>query len=202
MFYLIIFLLPFFFLVENFQGYLMLIIQSHYTNLQPQPCGESSCIHGTKALLFYLSICLLGLGGGGIRGAVPALGADQFNQNDPKQKKYIASFFNWFLLSITVGATVGVTVVVWVSSNVGWDRGFIIYLVCSFVGLLFASLGKPLYRVRVSGENSLLSVLEVHLSLSLSPSIFLNLYLLFINNQSGNQLFYIKIAGFGGGIDK
>ncbi|KAF8387583.1 hypothetical protein HHK36_026237 [Tetracentron sinense] len=142
-------------------GYVLLIVQAHYQKLQPEPCGESRCVTGTKALLFYGSICLLGLGAGGIRGTVPALGADQFNHKDPKERKYIASFFNWFLLSITVGATIGVTIVVWVSSNVGWDRGFIISMVCAFVGLIFVALGKPYYRVRVPGESPLLRVLQV-----------------------------------------
>ncbi|CAK9170148.1 unnamed protein product [Ilex paraguariensis] len=150
-----------FFDIIQLLGYMLLIIQSHYGKLQPEPCGKSSCVHGTKALLFYASIFLLALGGGGIRGAVPSLGADQFDQNDPEEGKHITSFFNWFLLSITIGASIGVTVVVWVSANVGWDKGFIISMVCSFAGLISVLLGKPLYRVRVPGESALLSVLQV-----------------------------------------
>jgi peptide/histidine transporter 3/4 len=102
---------------------MLLIIQSHYHKLQPETCGKSSCIHGTKALLFYASIGLVGLGGGGIRGSVPALGADQFDYKNPEERKYIATFFNWFLLSITIGHSIGVTFVVYVSSNVGWELG-------------------------------------------------------------------------------
>lgn len=143
------------------QGYLLLIIQSHYSKLQPQPCGKTSCVDGTKALLFYVSICLLGLGGGGIRGSVPALGADQFDYKDPKERFFIATFFNWFLLSITIGATIGVTFVVYVSTTVGWDIGFIISMSCSFVALIFAALGKSFYRVRVAGDSPLLRIVEV-----------------------------------------
>ncbi|XP_031285841.1 protein NRT1/ PTR FAMILY 4.5-like isoform X2 [Pistacia vera] len=147
--------------VVQLLGYLLLIIQSHYSKLQPQPCGKTSCVDGTKALLFYVSICLLGLGGGGIRGSVPALGADQFDYKDPKERLLIATFFNWFLLSITIGATIGVTFVVYVSTTVGWDIGFIISMSCSFVGLIFAALGKSFYRVRVPGDSPLLRILEV-----------------------------------------
>ncbi|KAL1807509.1 hypothetical protein ACET3Z_024499 [Daucus carota] len=139
-------------------GYLLLIIQSHYPELQPEACGKYSCVDGTKALLFYASICFAALGGGGLRGSAPALGADQF---DPKQTKEIASFFNWFLFSITVGASIGVTVVVWVSTNKGWDNGFIISMVCSFIGFCSVAVGKPYYRARVPGESVLLRVLEV-----------------------------------------
>lgn len=139
----------------------MLVIQSHVTKLQPEPCGKTRCVHGTKALLFYASICLLGLGGGGIRGSVPALGADQFNYKDPNERKYIASFFNWFLLSITIGASIGVTFVVYVSTKVQWDIGFIISMCCSFVGLIVIALGRPFYRVRMPGDSPLLRVLQV-----------------------------------------
>ncbi|KAM7487953.1 hypothetical protein LguiB_025437 [Lonicera macranthoides] len=142
-------------------GYLLLIVQSHNTKLQPEPCNESTCVHGTKALLFYASICLVALGGGGVRGSVPALGADQFDHNNSKESVHIATFFNWFLLSITIGATIGVTIVVWVSSNVGWDKGFIISIVCCFGGLCFISMGKPFYRVRIPGDSPLLSVFQV-----------------------------------------
>ncbi|KAJ7980494.1 Protein NRT1/ PTR FAMILY 4.5-like [Quillaja saponaria] len=142
-------------------GYMLLIIQSHYSKLQPEPCGKTSCLHGSKAVLFYASIGLLALGGGGIRGSVPALGADQFDNKKPSERKLIASFFNWFLLSITIGATLGVTFVVYVSSEVAWDIGFSISISCAFVGLIFIALGKPFYRVRVPGQSPLLSVLEV-----------------------------------------
>ncbi|XP_004298249.1 PREDICTED: probable peptide/nitrate transporter At1g59740-like [Fragaria vesca subsp. vesca] len=147
--------------VTELLGYMLLIIQSHYKKLQPLPCEESICVHGTKALLFYASISLIGLGGGGIRGAIPALGADQFNYKKPEERKHIASFFNWLLLSITVGAVVGVTFVVYVSTRVGWDIGFIISLSCAAAGLFIVALGKPYYRVRVAGESPLLRVLQV-----------------------------------------
>ncbi|WOH07440.1 hypothetical protein DCAR_0726870 [Daucus carota subsp. sativus] len=136
-------------------GYLLLIMQAHYPKLQPEACGKYSCVNGTKALLFYASICFAGLGGGGMRGSAPALGADQF---DPKESKHIASFFNWFVFSVTVGAALGVTFVVWVSTNKGWDKGFIICMVCSFIGFCLLALGKPYYRARVPGESVLLRI--------------------------------------------
>lgn len=143
------------------QGYMLLIVQSHYKKLQPLPCLESTCVHGTKALLFYASISLIALGGGGIRGAIPALGADQFNYKKAEERKHIASFFNWLLLSITVGAVFGVIFVVYVSTMVGWDIGFIISLSCASLGLIIVAFGKPYFRVRVAGESPLLRVLQV-----------------------------------------
>ncbi|XP_020228427.1 protein NRT1/ PTR FAMILY 4.5-like [Cajanus cajan] len=142
-------------------GYSLLVVQSHDIKLQPDPCLESRCVHGTKALLFYTSIYLLALGGGGIRGCVPALGADQFDENKPKERVQLASFFNWFLFSITVGACFGVTFVVYVSTEFRWYKGFLISLSCSAAGLVFILSGKRFYRTRVPGESPLLRVLQV-----------------------------------------
>ncbi|KAL5149256.1 Protein NRT1/ PTR FAMILY 4.5 [Glycine soja] len=142
-------------------GYSLLVIQSHDKTLQPDPCLKSTCVHGTKALLLYASIYLLALGGGGIRGCVPALGADQFDENKPKEGVQLASFFNWFLFSITIGASLGVTFVVYVSTESQWYKGFIISMSCSATGLIFIALGKRFYRARVPGESPLLSVLQV-----------------------------------------
>lgn len=139
-----------------------MILQAHYTKLQPEPCiNESICIKGSKAFMMYISLCFLAIGAGGIRGSAPALGADQFDQKNPRERQYLARFFNWFLLSITIGASIGVTVVVWVSTNKGWDKGAIIAIVCSFVGLIVIAAGKPFYRVRIPGDSPLSRVLQV-----------------------------------------
>ena len=147
--------------IFELQGYSLLVIQSHDKTLQPDPCLKSTCVHGTKALLLYASIYLLALGGGGIRGCVPALGADQFDEKKPKEHAQLASFFNWFLFSITIGASLGVTFVVYVSTESQWYKGFIISMSCSAVGLIFIASGKRFYHARVPGESPLLRVLQV-----------------------------------------
>lgn len=44
--------------------------------------------------MFYTSLCLLALGAGGVKGSLAALGADQFDEKDPKGTKALASYFN------------------------------------------------------------------------------------------------------------
>jgi len=170
------------------QGYSLLVIQSHDQKLQPDPCLSSRCVHGTKALLFYASIYLLALGGGGIRGCVPALGADQFDEKKPKERVQLASFFNWFLFSITVGASIGVIFVVYVSTEYHWYMGFIMSLTCSAAGLLCIVSGKRFYRTRVPGESPLLRVLQVS-----SFPLLVSLLFMFILVS-----FEIVLAGAGG----
>ncbi|XP_016498289.1 protein NRT1/ PTR FAMILY 4.5 isoform X1 [Nicotiana tabacum] len=139
----------------------LMTIQGRYSSLQPQVCGKSNCLEGGIALLFYGSLCLLALGTGGVRGALPALGADQFDQNDPNEAKALGRYFNWLLLSSVSGSAIGVTVIVWVSTNKGWWIGFLISLGATFLGFLIFLFGKPFYRLQVPAESPLTRILQV-----------------------------------------
>ncbi|GKA35646.1 NRT1/ PTR family 8.2-like protein [Tanacetum coccineum] len=62
----------------------------------------------------------MALGTGGIKPCVSSYGADQFDDADEVEKKHKSSFFNWFYLSINVGALIASTLLVWIQDNVGW----------------------------------------------------------------------------------
>lgn len=140
---------------------MLMTTQARYENLHPEACGKPSCVRGGIAVMFYASISLLAMGSGGVRGALPALGADQFNQKDPKESKALATYFNFLLLSTSVGSTIGVTVIVWVATNRHWWPGFLISLIATIVGLIFLCLGKLFYRLQIPGESPLLRVIQV-----------------------------------------
>lgn len=139
----------------------MVTIQAHSKNLQPEYCGKSSCLSGGKAAYFYASLSLLALGVGGMRGAMPALGADQFNAKDPVEAKALATFFNWLTLSSTAGAAIGVTAIVWVSMNKGWFWGFLISNVAAFIGYVVLAMGKPFYRIQPRGQSPFIRIAQV-----------------------------------------
>ncbi|XP_028779405.1 protein NRT1/ PTR FAMILY 4.5-like [Neltuma alba] len=139
----------------------LVTIQAASNNLHPDACGKSSCVKGGIAAMFYTSLCLLALGTGGVRGCMTAFGADQFDEKDPVEAKALASFFNFLLLSSTVGAIVGVTGVVWVSTQRAWHWGFFIITVASFVGFVTLALGKPFYRIKTPGDSPILSIVQV-----------------------------------------
>lgn len=114
--------------------------------------------------MLYTSLCLLALGTGGVKGALPALGADQFDQKVPKEAKALASYFNFLLFSTNVGAAVGVTVVVWVSANKGWWWGFLICTVVTCIGYTVLAVGRPFYRIQAPGESPVIRIAQVSLS--------------------------------------
>ncbi|XP_062003114.1 protein NRT1/ PTR FAMILY 4.5-like [Rosa rugosa] len=142
-------------------GLSLVTIQAYAKPLQPKFCGvgKSSCMEGGIGFYFYASLYLWALGSGGVKGALPALGGDQFGYKDEAKK--LATFFNLFMLSSTLGATIGVTVVVWVSMNKGWYWGFFISTMGSLVGFIVLALGKPFYRLQVPRDSPLIRIFQV-----------------------------------------
>ncbi|XP_022897433.1 protein NRT1/ PTR FAMILY 4.6-like [Olea europaea var. sylvestris] len=136
---------------------MMMTIQAHNDELQPASCGELNCMTRGSAIMFSAFLWLLALGSGGFRGSLPALGADQFDQKDPKEAKGFASYFNWLLLSIA-------TVIVYISTIEGsqkWWKGFLITLVCAYVGFIIFANEEPFYRLQVPGKNPLVRIAPV-----------------------------------------
>lgn len=140
----------------------MLTVQGGSDKLHPEACGKSSCVKGGTAVMFYTSLCLLALGIGGVRGSMTPFGADQFNEKDPNEVKALASFFNWLLLSSTIGAITGVTGVVWVSTQRAWHWGFFIITIASSIGFVTFALGKPFYRIKNPGDSPTLRIAQVY----------------------------------------
>lgn len=151
----------------------MLTVQAASQHLHPEACGKSSCVKGGIAVMFYTSLCLLALGMGGVRGSMTAFGADQFDEKDPTEAKALASFFNWLLLSSTVGAITGVTGVVWVSTQKAWHWGFFIITIASSVGFVTLALGKQFYRIKTPGDSPTLRIAQVCISLYLAFPSFM-----------------------------
>lgn len=147
-------------------------IQARYKSLQADECGKSTCIRGNSAAMLYITLSLYALGNGGVRASLPTLGADQFDKKNPKEAKALARYFNWLLLVVTWGGVLGVTVIVWISTNKGWWKGFLISLIGSSVGFLVLVVGKPFYRIQEPGESPILRIIQVR---------FLQIYIFFFS---------------------
>ncbi|KAF5178385.1 NRT1/ PTR FAMILY 4.4 [Thalictrum thalictroides] len=148
-------------------GYALLTVQAHYTHLRPFPCKNvppgnqcEAANNGQLALLFS-GLYLVALGTGGVKGGLPSLGADQFDDKDPKEKAQLSSYFNWFLFSLTIGAVFGVIFLVWISTNQGWDLAFGICAVAVFFGFSFLCMGKSFYRNNNPSGSPITRILQV-----------------------------------------
>eukprot|EP01018_Ginkgo_biloba_P032861 Gb_00898 [translate_table: standard] len=109
-----------------------------------------------KTNLIFASIELTGL-----KAALPSLGADQFDEKDPRERRFMSSFFNWFALSINVGACIGVSYLIWIENNRGWDIGFGICVGAVFVAIMSLVLGLHRYRNQIPQRSALTRIAQV-----------------------------------------
>ncbi|KAG9440739.1 hypothetical protein H6P81_020904 [Aristolochia fimbriata] len=150
-------------------GYVLLTIQAHFDFLRPTPCtplaelngGQCEAADKGQLAIFFSGLYLVALGTSGVKAGLPSLGADQFDKDDPKEASHLSSFFNWFLFSLSLGAIIGVTFVVWISDNRGWDWGFGVCTVALFFAIVFVYMGKSFYRNNVPGGSPVLRILQV-----------------------------------------
>lgn len=106
----------------------------------------------------------LALGASGVKASLPTHGADQFDEKDPKEAKQMSSYFNWLLLALCTGASVSLTLIVWIEVYKGWDKGFGLSAIAIFVGIVVFSGGFPRYRIHVTnGSSALTELVQVYI---------------------------------------
>ncbi|WOG90677.1 hypothetical protein DCAR_0309921 [Daucus carota subsp. sativus] len=150
-------------------GYAVLAVQAFFPQFRPSPCKDVSPLlinqceaaDSSQAAILYTGLYLVAVGTGGLKAALPSLGADQFDETDPEEAKTLSSFFNWFLFSVVTGAIFGVTFLVWISENEGWDWGFGVSTLAVVIAVLFLCMGKSLYRNNVPKGSPLSRIMQV-----------------------------------------
>ncbi|KAL5061395.1 hypothetical protein RYX36_032999, partial [Vicia faba] len=128
-------------------GYGILTVQACYQQLRPIPCKDIAPIHmnqckpaaGSQAAIIYTGLYLVALGTSGIK----------------------AAFFNWFLFSLTTGAMVDVTIIVWISTNQGWYWIFTVCTIAVLFSILSICMGKSLYRNNTPKGSPLIRIMQV-----------------------------------------
>ncbi|KAK6120291.1 hypothetical protein DH2020_045982 [Rehmannia glutinosa] len=142
-------------------GMSLLTLSAALPGLKPD-CDDSGC-HPTSSqtTIFFVALYLIALGTGGIKPCVSSFGADQFDDNDEKEKKKKSSFFNWFYLSINIGAMIASSVLVWIQMNVGWGWGFGVPAVSMAIAVVFFFIGSRLYRLQLPGGSPLTRIAQV-----------------------------------------
>ncbi|KAL7127433.1 hypothetical protein ABFS83_14G253100 [Erythranthe nasuta] len=148
-------------------GYALLAVQAHLRQLRPFPCkdvvGPAGCEPAStnQEAMLFTSLYLVALGTGGIKAALPSLGADQFDEMEPEEAAPLSSYFNWYMFFLNLGAIFGVTFVVWINTNQGWDWSFGVCSIAMVISVLVLSMGRSVYRNNTPSGSPLTRILQV-----------------------------------------
>ncbi|KAA8529973.1 hypothetical protein F0562_034423 [Nyssa sinensis] len=99
-----------------------------------------------QMVYLYTVLYITGFGAAGIRPCVSSFGADQFDERSRDYKSHLDRFFNFFYLSVTVGAIVAFTAVVYIQIKHGWGAAFGSLAIAMGMSNIVFFLGTPLYR--------------------------------------------------------
>ncbi|KAI3729125.1 hypothetical protein L6452_17774 [Arctium lappa] len=161
----------------EFLGLVILTIQARSKSLKPPECDpmnvEVPCqnVHGAKAVMLFLGLYLVALGVGGIKGSLPAHGAQQFDDNTVKGRKQRSTFFNYFVVCLAVGGLIAVTFVVWIEDNKGWEWGFGISMLTILLSVPVFLAGSGFYRNKIPSGSPLTTIFKVLIASMLNAFI-------------------------------
>ncbi|XP_027367321.1 protein NRT1/ PTR FAMILY 5.2-like [Abrus precatorius] len=139
-------------------GMCLLTLSVSLPSLKPPECHETDVTKCKKAstlqlAVFYGALYILAVGTGGTKPNISTIGADQFDDFDPKEKAHKLSFFNWWFSSIFIGTIFSFTVLVYIQDNVSWSLGYGIPTIGLAISIIIFLAGTPLYRHKlVSGS--------------------------------------------------
>ncbi|MED6125136.1 hypothetical protein PIB30_065866 [Stylosanthes scabra] len=146
--------------------------------------GECHPAKPWQITYLYTVLYMTAFGAAGIRPCVSSFGADQFEERSKNYKEHLDRFFNFFYLSVTVGAIVAFTVVVYVQMKHGWGSAFGCLAIAMGLSNMLFFIGTPLYRHRLPGGSPLTRVAQVlvaafrkrNVPFGISGGAFLGLY--------------------------
>lgn len=153
--------------VIEFLGLVILTAQARSHSLKPPPCDPANpnlaCheVAGAKAAMLFAGLYLVALGVGGIKGSLPSHGAEQFDESTPQGRKQRSTFFNYFVFSLSCGALIAVTLVVWVEDNKGWEWGFGISTLAILLSIPVFLSGSATYRNKIPDGSPLTTIFKV-----------------------------------------
>lgn len=121
--------------------------------LRPPSCGpsvkEENCDKHASALqkgIFYCALYIIAAGTGGTKPNISTMGADQFDDFEPKERIQKLSFFNWWMFSIFFGTLFSNTFLVYIQDKVGWTLGYGLPTVGLALSIIVFLIGSPFYR--------------------------------------------------------
>lgn len=132
-------------------GMSLLTLAVSVHGLKPPHCVDPNLANCQKPntlqlAVFFGALYTLALGTGGTKPNISTIGADQFDEFDPKEKYQKLSFFNWWMFSIFLGTLFANTVLVYIQDNVGWTLGYGLPTAGLAISILIFLAGTQFYR--------------------------------------------------------
>ncbi|KAL9230162.1 hypothetical protein vseg_005549 [Gypsophila vaccaria] len=129
-------------------GLTLLTLSQYIPSLKP--CTKCDHPNENHEVVFMLAIYLVAIATGGYKPCLQSFGADQFDDNNDKERKQKMSFFNWWNVCLCCGIFFGSTVIVYMQDNVAWGVGFLILTLTMAVSVLVFVVGRPFFRFRAA----------------------------------------------------
>ncbi|KAM6584056.1 hypothetical protein CsatB_011058 [Cannabis sativa] len=131
-------------------GLIALSLSTQLFLLKPDGCGKIGELCEThkpfETAIFYISIYLIALGNGAPEPALATFGADQFDEEDPKERQSKTSFYSYFYVALNLGSLVAETILVYIENMGYWVVGFWTCTISAIVGYVFLLSGTLRYR--------------------------------------------------------
>ncbi|KAL8481923.1 hypothetical protein ACS0TY_027623 [Phlomoides rotata] len=137
------------------------------SSLRPPSCGkgvkEENCEKASAFHLgiFYGALYIIAIGTGGTKPNISTMGADQFDDFEPKEKFQKLSFFNWWMFSIFLGTLFSNTFLIYIQDNVGWAIGYALPTGGLAVSIMVFIMGTRYYRHKPPSGSPLIRMANV-----------------------------------------
>ncbi|KAL5990400.1 hypothetical protein ACLOJK_011300 [Asimina triloba] len=135
-----------------FSGMCLLTLAVSVPSLKPPACKKGQVCEDASPLqlgVFFCALYILAIGTGGTKPNISTIGADQFDDFEPRERAHKLSFFNWWMFSIFCGTLFAQTVLVYVQDNVGWSIGYGLPTIGLAISVVIFLAGTPFYRHKV-----------------------------------------------------
>ncbi|KAG9446874.1 hypothetical protein H6P81_013002 [Aristolochia fimbriata] len=146
-------------------GMCLLTVAVSVPSLRPPECksGEEYCVRASalQVGVFYCALYVVAVGTGGTKPNISTMGADQFDEFEPKERVQKLSFFNWWMFSIFFGTLFANTFLVYLQDNVGWGLGYGLPTVGLAVSICVFLVGTRFYRHKVPAGSPLTRIIQV-----------------------------------------
>ncbi|THF93969.1 protein NRT1/ PTR FAMILY 5.2-like [Camellia sinensis] len=149
-------------------GMCLLTLAVSLPTLRPPSCDKSvnelDCdkrASNFQVGFFYCALYIIALGTGGTKPNISTMGADQFDDFEPKERAQKLSFFNWWMFGIFFGTLFSNTFLIYIQDNVGWAVGYSLPTLGLGVSIVVFLVGTPYYRHKATSGSPLTSVARV-----------------------------------------